>query len=245
MVAAQYIFMIIAIINKKVIKRIENKIMFGLLLLLSISPAKGQEKFVYGKVTAFNSMLIENAEISSKKGKVSVFTDSLGRFSIERFKKDKLLFNAPGFKSQSIKINEESDSISVNLVFGGTEKDKQVAIGGGYMNAEDLTVAIDQYNLDENSNASYSNIIELMKAKYAQIQFVGREIRIRGGKSVNSSNAALIIVNEFATDYSYLEGIVASDVKSISVLKGAAASVYGSRGANGVVIVTLKNANTK
>lgn len=122
-------------------------------------------------------------------------TDSLGKFTIKCINKDKLLIKAAGFKSQTVKIAEVSDSLLINLVFGGREKDMQVAFGDGYMSKEDLTVAIDQYNIDKNSNLGYSNVIELMKAKYAQIQFVGREIRIRGKKSMNSNNAALILVN--------------------------------------------------
>ena len=219
------------------------EIIVGFFLILSVFQTRAQEDVISGTVTAFNSLLIENAKVHSKKGDLSVFTDSLGKFTIKRIKKDKLLIKAAGFKSQTVKVAEVSGSLLVNLVFGGREKDMQVAVGGGYMSKEDLTVAIDQYNIDKNSNLGYSNVIELMKATYAKIQFVGREIRIRGKKSMNSNNAALILVNEFATDYSYLETLPANEVKSISVLKGSAASVYGSRGANGVVIVTLKSGN--
>ncbi len=71
------------------------------------------------------------------------------------------------------------------------------------------------------------------------------EIIIRGTKSINSSNAALIVIDGMTTDTNGLLMLSPNDVQSIDVLKDASSSIYGSRGANGVVIIETKNGGGK
>jgi TonB-dependent SusC/RagA subfamily outer membrane receptor len=81
----------------------------------------------------------------------------------------------------------------------------------------------------------------MIKAKAPGVTMMGGQFLIRGVSSISKNNGALIVVNDMATDINALRSMPVQNVKSINVLKGAAASIYGSRGGNGVIIVTLKN----
>lgn len=219
----------------------QNKSLFTTLLtlFLIIMVVNSQERIVQGKITTFNSHALNNVQIAIKKSKIFVLSDSLGMYSISCDEKDKLIFKADGFKTKFIKVAKYTDSIHVNLEFGGSDQDLEIAIGSGYISKRNLTLAIDQFEAEKLSKSSYSNVIDMIKGNIPSVRIVNREIRIRANRSMNGSEAALIVVNDFVTDFSYLESIAPSEVKSISVLKGAAAQSYGSRGANGVLIVTL------
>ena len=80
----------------------------------------------------------------------------------------------------------------------------------------------------------------MIKGKVSGITMIGDQIHIRGISSIRNSSGALIIVDGMPTDINSLKGIPVYSVKSINVLKGAEASIYGSRGSNGVIIIKLK-----
>jgi len=210
-----------------------------LALFLIIMVVNSQKRVVHGKITTFSSHALNNVQIAIKKSKIFVLSDSLGMYSISCDEKDKLIFKADGFKTKFIKVAKYTDSIHVNLEFGGSNQDLEIAIGSGYISKRNLTLAIDQFEANKLSKSSYSNVIDMIKGNIPSVRIVNREIRIRANRSMNGSEAALIVVNDFVTDFSYLESIAPSEVKSISVLKGSAAQSYGSRGANGVLIITL------
>ena len=86
----------------------------------------------------------------------------------------------------------------------------------------------------------YHDMFELIRGRFPGVSIQNGEIIIRGIKSINSSNAALIVIDGMVMDNSALSILSPNDVASIDVLKDAASSIYGSRGANGVVIITTK-----
>ncbi len=81
---------------------------------------------------------------------------------------------------------------------------------------------------------------DLMMGRFPGVTISNGEIIIRGRSSFEGSNSALIIVNDIEVDIAMFENISPSSVRSINVLKDSSASAYGSRGANGVVIIELK-----
>ena len=95
-------------------------------------------------------------------------------------------------------------------------------------------------NKDDMDFSQYSNMLELIRGRFAGVQVVGGEIIIRGVNSINSSSAALIVIDGVASDYGVLNSISPIQVKSINVIKDGSAAIYGSRGANGVVIIETK-----
>lgn len=212
-------------------------VLFGLLFVgLTIA----QQKIVHGKIITFNKFPVEKAQISIKKSKILVLSDSLGQFSIECQLKDKIKIEAAGFKTVLIRVNDKTDSIHVNLVFGGGKKDKEIAIGYGHIKESELSYGIQHFEAEKNDNVNYTNIIEMIKGKVSGITMIGDQIHIRGISSIRNSSGALIIVNDMPIDINALKGIPVFSVKSIHLLKGAEASIYGSRGSNGVIIVKLK-----
>ena len=208
--------------------------------LLMVASANAQKKVIHGKILAFNKFPIEKAKISIKKRNILVLSDSLGQFSIACELKDKVRIEAAGFKTFLIRVNDKTDSIHVNLVFGGGKKDKEIATGYGHIKESELSYGIQHFEADKNDNVNYTNIIEMIKGKVSGITMIGDQIHIRGISSIRNSSGALIIVDGMPTDINSLKGIPVYSVKSINVLKGAEASIYGSRGSNGVIIIKLK-----
>jgi TonB-dependent SusC/RagA subfamily outer membrane receptor len=86
----------------------------------------------------------------------------------------------------------------------------------------------------------YDNIYEIIQSSFSGVQVINGEIIIRGTSSFNSSSAALIVVDGVISEPSILSTIRPIDVKNISVIKDGSTAVYGSRGANGVVIIDTK-----
>ncbi|MBE9510652.1 MAG: hypothetical protein IMY71_07230, partial [Bacteroidetes bacterium] len=76
-----------------------------------------QNKVVYGKLTAFNTYPVQNVEVTAKKAKTSVTSDSLGQFSIVCFEKDILRIRPKTFKPVNKKVGPDTDSLFINLLF--------------------------------------------------------------------------------------------------------------------------------
>jgi TonB-dependent SusC/RagA subfamily outer membrane receptor len=121
-----------------------------------------------------------------------------------------------------------------------TEKAKEVAVGYGHVKDKDKLFAIASLTQDEMDFSMYQNIYDLIKGRFSEVTFDGDDILIRGTKSINSSNAALIIMDGMIIESSMLGSIVPANIKSINILKDASTSIYGSRGANGAVIIETK-----
>lgn len=198
----------------------------------------GQMTVVKGKVTAFNKYPLKNITVQAKKSKAKVSTNEYGVFELVCEPKDIISFESKSFIPVRRKIKDPADSIFVNLVFKDTPKSKEYAVGYGIMKEEDLTYAVSNMSQENNNFQSYSTIYELIVGRFPGVDVQGNEIIIRGISSINGSNAALMVVDGMAVND--ITGISPGMVKSIDILKGSAAAIYGSRGANGVVLITLK-----
>jgi len=212
-----------------------------LVMLFSVN-AFGQTTVISGHVTAFNHYPLKNVKIEAKKAKSAVKSDSLGKYQIVCSKKDKLVFTAEVFEPVYKKVNAKTETINVNMVFREGQKNEEIAVGYGYMDKEDLTYAVSQLSDENNDFANYTDIYRLIQGKFAGVSVVyetnGPKIYVRGIKSTVSDSYALILVDGITVkDVSYLNP---SSVKSIEVLKDAAANIYGNRGAHGVVLITTK-----
>ena len=95
--------------------------------------ANAQESIVHGKIVAFDSIPIERAEIKLKRTKTLVLSDSLGFFSIKCQINDKLSIKVAGFKTKKLKIENQLDSLHINLKFGGSTKDIEAASSNGHI----------------------------------------------------------------------------------------------------------------
>lgn len=134
---------------------------------------------------------------------------------------------------------------------GDVQLDDGAAINVGYgtVGKDELTYSVNQIDIDEKEIVSYSDIWEYMRGRLPGVTIGPSEggktptINIRGINSINLSTQPLIMVDGVETDdISFLNP---NDVGSVSVLKDASASIYGTRGANGVILITTKSAQDR
>ena len=118
--------------------------------------------------------------------------------------------------------------------------DPAVEMGYGTVHKDDLTYSVSSLKPEENEITSYSNMYDYLRGRVPGVSVSpNNKIQIRGNNSINASTEPLIIVD--GTESS-LDAINPRDVYSVDVLKDASSSIYGVRGANGVIIITTKSA---
>jgi len=195
---------------------------------------------VSGQVTTLKKIVLTNAEVKVLSSKKTVLTDSVGYFKVSCLPKDKIKISANGFISQKIKLDKKTNKVSINLKFKPSKKNLDVALGYGHIKEKDRSYAITSIRNDNNKFSKYSNMIDLIINSSPSITIKNGGIIIRGEGSLNGSNSALILVNGNQINMSQLSAFQPLDVESVDVLKGAGAAIYGTRGANGVILIKTK-----
>jgi TonB-dependent SusC/RagA subfamily outer membrane receptor len=206
---------------------------------LFVVSANSQNRVINGKVYTLDSLAVANFEVKAKKSGAGVITDSLGRFSIVTKPKDVLLFKGKVFRNERVRINDNiKDSIYVEVTFIPTSENKKMAVGYGYVTKDRLINAVSQLDGDEVDFCNYSNIFDLIRGRFAGVQIMGPEILIRGPSSNKLSSSSLLVVD--GNVVRSIAHISPCDVADINVIKDSGASIYGSRGANGVVVIETR-----
>lgn len=158
-----------------------------------------------------------------------------------------LVFSYVGMKSQTVDIDNRA-TINVTLSEDAVGLNEVVAIGYGTVRKKDITGSVSSVNAKTLSQVPVASPTEALTGKMAGVQVTTTEgspdaemkIRVRGGGSITQSNEPLFIVDGFPV--SSISDIPPGDIESIDVLKDASSTaIYGSRGANGVIIVTTKS----
>lgn len=213
-------------------------------LLIFFTSVQAQTRVVYGKLTAYNQYPVQNIEVKTKKSKATVKSDSLGMFTIVTMEEDRVIIKSKAFKTVVRKVESDTDTLFINLVFIDTKANREIATGYGYMDSKDLNYALNNLQQENNEFCNYTNIFDLLIGRFPGVQVkqtpTGGSVFIRGGTSVNMSNEAIYVVDGGIT--TNIDYIHPCDVRSISVLKDASASIYGTRGSNGVVVIETKKA---
>ncbi len=202
----------------------------------------GQEKTIEGMVTTFDSIPVIGASVEVRSSDTVVYTDSLGMFSVSCLPKDKLKVRAHGFARSNVRIKEKVKFVMVNLKLLSGPDNRELAVGYGHVRDEEKLYAISNVNETDMDFSKYSDIYDIIMTQFSSSVRVRNdgELVIRGTTTMDSSNAALLILDGREIDVSDFGNINTADIASINVLKDASASVYGSRGANGVVIIETK-----
>ncbi len=221
----------------KAIKSICILISFFLLMSPSIN---AQKSVIHGKITVFNVIAVDNVEITVKKTKTSVRSDSLGIFVIECKLNDKLSLKAAGFKTKVVKIKKMKDTLNVNLVISGKESDIQLAVENGHIKEYEVAHAIILFNTKPPFSIGYTNIIELILDKFPQVNLVNGEFILRGFNSFEGPNGALIVLNGIETNISTIQSLAITEVINVEILSGSKAARYGAGGSNGVIYVQTR-----
>jgi len=119
------------------------------------------------------------------------------------------------------------------------DPDEKINIGYGTINKKDLSSGSNQIDATEDRFSSYTNIYDMIRGEIPGVQVNGNKIVIRGISSINASSDPLFVVDGIIV--SSIDNINPQQVKTINVLKGSDAAIYGSRGGNGVILIDLES----
>ena len=217
----------------------KTNILFLLAALLLTNITFGQDRTIQGIIHTLDSIPLIGVEIQVKSTKQVFLTDSVGNFTIICCNEDKLRVRANGFYDQKVRIKENTKLIAINMKLKPGKKQRKYAIGYGYVSEEDRTSAVSNMNSGDTEFSRFANMYDLIRSMGVQVN--NGEIIIRGSKTFQGSSAALIIVDDVIMDSDILKSLRPYEIKSVDIIKDGTSSVYGSRGANGVLLIeTIK-----
>ena len=202
---------------------------------------------VKGTITAFDKYYVMNAEVTAKKTGTKACTDSYGRFEIWVPYGDVLIFKANGFEKNRREVTPSDDEITVNMNLKPGEKNESIAVIYGHMNADDIAYAVEHYRRIDDNFLKYSDMRDLLRTELvgARVNDQGNiRVFVRGGDigsfgiPGNNAAASFMLDGILVENIDFLNPV---DIKSLTLVKDAAgAGIFGSRGANGVVLINTK-----
>ncbi len=206
-----------------------------------------QKISVTGKVTdASSGSPLLGVSIGITGTTLGTISDVDGKFTIQVPSKDAILvFSSVGYKPQQIVVGENSQ-LNVSLVLEMTQLEQIVVVGYGTQRKKDLTGSIALVSTKDMKSLALPSVSDALQGRAAGVQVISSGVpgsdatfRIRGVGTINTNDPLLVI--DGVPVSSGLNTLNMNDVESMQVLKDASATaIYGSRGANGVVIVTTK-----
>jgi TonB-linked SusC/RagA family outer membrane protein len=213
-------------------------------LVLSSTILMAQSKTVSGTVMDSDSSPIPGVSILNKGKSTGTVTDANGKYSLEVSTNDVLVFSFIGFRVQEVTVGNQS-VIDVTLETDVTELQEIVVTGYASQQKKDLTGSVGVVGTEELTQIPSGNVANQLQGRAAGVTVVadGRpgspsKVRIRGFGSFQNNDPLYIVDGVPTQDISTLNP---GDIQSLSVLKDAgAASIYGSRASNGVIIITTK-----
>lgn len=208
------------------------------------------EQTVRGKVTDEAGAGLPGVSVLIKGTKKGVSTNGNGEFSLS-FPQGTavvLVFTSVGYISQEVSVGSRS-VVNVSLVPDNKALAEVVVVGYGTQKKSDVTGSISSINDKALKEVPTSNMVSALQGRVAGLEIQrtgstpgsGNQIRIRGERSINGSNDPLVVLDGIPFEGGNLNDINPNDIASVDVLKDASATaIYGSRGANGVILVTTK-----
>ncbi|WP_246124733.1 SusC/RagA family TonB-linked outer membrane protein [Algibacter pacificus] len=223
-----------------------KKWMCAAFLLLGIAVSNAQT--VSGIVTA-DGQPLPGAAVIVKGTSQGTTTDFDGEFSIKASAQNTLSISYVGYSTKEILVGNQTQ---INVVLEEDNKlDEVVIIGYGTQRKSDLTGSVSSVSSEDLTATPVSRVDQALQGRASGVQVTqtsgapgaGTVIRVRGGNSITGSNEPLWVIDGIVVGTNFnLNNINSSDIKSIEILKDASSiAIYGSRGANGVVLVTTKN----
>lgn len=230
-------------------RQMGNPIGAGLLLLfsfLSLFALAQTDVQVSGTVRSGDGEVLSGVSIRTEDGGVSTSTDEEGRFSIRVPVNSVLVFGFIGYEEQRIKVDQANQHLTVTLMTTTSALDEVVVVGYGTQRREAVTGSVASISGDMLREVQSANFSQALQGRLPGVELTQTssqpggtmQIRIRGSRSLTASNDPLIVLDGIPFVGS-LNDINPNDIKSIDILKDASATaIYGSRGANGVILVT-------
>lgn len=216
-----------------------------LTLLFTLHLSAQNKKTITGTILDEKGESIIGASVAVKGTTNGTITDIDGKFSLDVNENDILAITYVGFLAQEIPVTGKS-SLQITLKENAEMLDEIVVVGYGVMRKRDLTGAVSSIDSKSMQDKPVANIGEALQGRASGVQIINSgapgsnvSIRIRGISTINNSEP-LLVIDGVPTDLS-LNALNMDDVQTVDVLKDASATaIYGSRGANGVVIITTK-----
>ena len=209
--------------------------------------AQNQTIKVKGQVVDENGEPLIGATVRLKDAATGVITDFDGNFSIDCKSNATLIVSYMGYKTREIAVRGRAALEPIELTSDTNVLDQVVVVGYGVQKKADLTGSVSIVNADELKKVSNSNISTMLEGKLPGVQITSDgqpgadpSVRIRGIGSFGST-APLYVIDGVPMGTT-IRDFSPNDIETIQVLKDAAAgAIYGSRAANGVIIITTKN----
>lgn len=218
-----------------------------LLTLLVMTGAYAQDVTVKGKVNDEQGQGLPGVSILVKGTSAGTVTDIEGNYTVNAPGTATLVFSFIGYITQEIPLGNKT-SLDVKMATDTKALDEVVVVGYGTAKKATLTGSVTAVKGAELQKAPSTNLSNTLGGRLPGVSAVqssgepgydGSAIRIRGTNSLGNSNA-LIVVDGVPNRSGGLDRLNPADIESISVLKDAAAAIYGSRAGNGVILITTK-----
>jgi hypothetical protein len=207
----------------------------------------GKKYFITGQVVDANNKPVSKASILVDNKSTDVVTNEKGNYKV-KVKPDATILSVFYFFN-GLLINEEikgREVINFKFEDATTQRaepqqanpgNEEVNIGYGTIQKKDMSTNVATVEGKKNRYTAYQNIYDMIRGELPNVQVVGDKVRVRGAYDTNSSQIdAMILVDGVESS---LTGIVPRMVKSISVLTGADATIYGAKSGHGVILITL------
>ena len=223
------------------------------LLLINLS-VKGQDERqkVTGTVTGSDKTPLVGAAVKIKSRTIGTTTDEHGKFSINASPTDTLVISYINYNTQYIRVGTKLN-IPVLMIEAATSMNEVIVIGYGNVKRKELTGVVGKVNMEDLRKAPVTSFDQALAGRIAGVNVSssdgqpggGSQIVIRGS-SAGQDVSPLYVVDGFPIENMDLNSINTNDIESIEVLKDASSiAIYGSRGANGVIIITTKKGKSE
>ncbi|MCS3052284.1 SusC/RagA family TonB-linked outer membrane protein [Parabacteroides johnsonii] len=204
------------------------------------------KKTISGRVVDRNGEPVIGVNVVEKGTTNGTITDMDGKFTFNVSPNATLMLSYIGYKAQEIAVNNRTQ-YNVVLDEDTETLDEVVVVGYGTMKKSSLTGSVTKVETEKLEGFPSVNVVDALQGRAAGVYInpsrqPGEDptIRIRGTRSFNASNSPLLIVDGMPGSW---ENVSSEDIESMEILKDAAATaVYGSRAANGVILITTKSA---
>lgn len=234
--------------NNRYLSKVKVRLFGFLLLMLCFSIASiGQTQSVRGVVTSDpDKEPVPGALVSIKGTQKGTVTDIDGVFSIDAAPGDVLVISFVGFTTKEVAVVAGQTNLSINLAYSTSDLSEVVVVGYGSQLKREVTGAVQTVAGNDLRDMPVSQITNKLQGRLAGVQInqttgrpgAGMSVRIRGQLSVSAGSEPLYVVDGFPITGS-IANINPDEIEDITVLKDAAStSLYGSRAANGVVLIT-------
>lgn len=232
---------------KRKILNFKKGILLTLVTLFSLGTF-AQHITVRGNITDGSGESLVGVTVQVQGTNIGTVTDVDGNYNIPNVSSSAILeVSYVGMRTQSIPVNGRT-FINVTLEEDTELLEEVVVVGYGTMRKSDVTGALAVVSAEELTTKPVTNAFEALQGKVAGVDITSSQrpgelgsIRIRGNRSLSATNAPLYVVDGVVLSSGGIESINPRDIESINVLKDASSTaIYGSRGANGVILVTTK-----